>query len=121
MNRLKFKTAGKLPIILEDSLEYTPILKKENWRMSTCNRLDLQTLGSSTGYDAQKSPRPLFCKWDQIALVWVQTIRELSMAYPYNNNRHTVIPIAHALMPTSEIASVNSAHGWFFTSGDQNG
>jgi hypothetical protein len=24
-NRLKFKTAGKLPIILEASIEYTPI------------------------------------------------------------------------------------------------
>ena len=48
MNRLKFiKTAGKLPIILERSEDYTPILVKENWRMSTwCNQLDLQTRGS---------------------------------------------------------------------------
>ena len=45
-DRLKLKTAGKLPIILEESIEYTSILIKENQRMSTCNRLDLQTLGS---------------------------------------------------------------------------
>ena len=46
-NRLKFKTAEKLPIILEEPMEYTPILIiKENRRMPTCNRLELQTLGS---------------------------------------------------------------------------
>ena len=46
MNRLKFKTARKLPIILEEFIEIYPNLIKENRRMSTCNRLDLQTLGS---------------------------------------------------------------------------
>ena len=45
-NRLKFKTAGKLPIVSEEFKEHTPILMKQNRRMSTCNRLDLQTLGS---------------------------------------------------------------------------
>ena len=45
-DRLKFKTIGKLPIILEECIEYTPIVMKENRRMSTCNRLDLITLGS---------------------------------------------------------------------------
>jgi hypothetical protein len=45
-NRLKFKIAGKLAIILEEFIEYTPNLIKENRRMSTCNRLDVQTLGS---------------------------------------------------------------------------
>ena len=45
-NRLKFKTVGKLPIDLEEYMEYTPYLIKENQRLSTCNRLDLQTLGS---------------------------------------------------------------------------
>ena len=44
-NRLKFKTTGQLPIILEEFIEYTPILMKENRTMSTCNRLDLQILG----------------------------------------------------------------------------
>ena len=45
-NRLKFKTAGELLIILEEFIEYTPNLIKGNWRMSIYNRLDLQTLGS---------------------------------------------------------------------------
>ena len=46
-NRLKFKTSGKLPIILEEFIEeYTPNLINENQRMSTCNQLDLQSLGS---------------------------------------------------------------------------
>ena len=46
-NRLKFiKTAGKLPIIVEEFYRIFPNLIKENWRMSTCNQLDLQTLGS---------------------------------------------------------------------------
>ena len=58
-NRLKFKTAGKLPIILEESIEYTQNSVKGNRRMSTCNRLDLQTLGISTDY-AKKSPEHWF-------------------------------------------------------------
>ena len=45
-NRLKFKTAGKLPIILEEFYSMYPNLIKENLRMWTCHRLDLQTLGS---------------------------------------------------------------------------
>ena len=45
-NRLKFKTTWKLPIILEEFHRIYPNLLKENRRMSTCNRLDLQTLGS---------------------------------------------------------------------------
>ena len=39
-NRLKFKTAGKLPIILEEFIEYKRRMS------STCNRLELQALGS---------------------------------------------------------------------------
>ena len=46
-NRLKFKTAGKLPIILEEFIEYTPILIQGTRRMWTCNQLDLPTLGWS--------------------------------------------------------------------------
>ena len=45
-NRLKFKTAGNLPINLEEFYRIYPNLIKESWTMSTCNRLDLQTLGS---------------------------------------------------------------------------
>ena len=46
------KTAGKLPIIQEEFIEEDrrrrryPNLIKENRGLSTCNRLDLQTLGS---------------------------------------------------------------------------
>ena len=50
-NRLTFiKTSGGiLPIILEESIEeYTSNEWKPNRKMSTCNRLDLQTLGSQT-------------------------------------------------------------------------
>ena len=46
-NRLKFKTtAGKLPIILRKTYRIYPNTIKDNWRMSTYNRLDLQTLRS---------------------------------------------------------------------------
>ena len=46
-NLLKFKTAGKSPIILEEFIkEYPPHLLKETPRMSRCSQLDLQTLGS---------------------------------------------------------------------------
>ena len=41
-NWLKLKTAGKLAIVLEEFIKYALIY----WRMSTCNRLNLQTLGS---------------------------------------------------------------------------
>ena len=44
--RLKLKTAGKLPIILEEFDRIFFNLIKENRRMSTCNWLDLQTLVS---------------------------------------------------------------------------
>ena len=46
-NRLKFKSAGKSPVIIEEFIEYTPIQERKTRRMSTCNQLDLQiTLGS---------------------------------------------------------------------------
>ena len=40
-NQLMFKTAGKLPIILEEFCRRYPNLIKEDRIMSTCNRLDL--------------------------------------------------------------------------------
>jgi hypothetical protein len=62
MNRLslrdnwwKFKTAGKLPIILEEFTEYTPPFNKGNQRMSTCKPVGLTKTRISTDY-AQKSP-----------------------------------------------------------------
>ena len=46
-NRLRFKTSGELPITLEELMEYTSNqYRKTEGSMSTCNRLDLQTLGS---------------------------------------------------------------------------
>ena len=62
---LKFKTAGKLPIILEEFMEYTPIYWRKTGGCPTCNRLDLQTLTRiSTDYNAQKSP------WSLLLLPW---------------------------------------------------
>ena len=40
-NRLSFKTSGELPIVLEESVEYVSNEWKQNQKMSTCNRLDL--------------------------------------------------------------------------------
>ena len=45
-SRLKFKTAGKLPIILEEFIRIFPSLIKESRTMPTCSRLDLPTVGS---------------------------------------------------------------------------
>ena len=45
-NQLKFETSGELPIILEDSIEYTSNEWKQNRKMSTCDRLGLESLGS---------------------------------------------------------------------------
>ena len=47
-NRLKLETSGELLIILEESIqEYTSNEWKQNQKMmSTCNRLDLESLGS---------------------------------------------------------------------------
>ena len=45
-NRLKFMTAGELPIIFREIYRIYSNLIKENRRMSTYNWLDLQTLGS---------------------------------------------------------------------------
>jgi hypothetical protein len=57
-DRLKFRTAEKLLIILRGIYRIYPNLTKENRRMSTCNRLNLQTLGSQPVY-AQKPPLSL--------------------------------------------------------------
>ena len=46
-NRWKFETSGILPIALEESIEDTSTERKyQNRKMSTCNRLDLESLGS---------------------------------------------------------------------------
>ena len=45
-NWLKFENSGELPIILEESMEYTSNELKGNRKMSTCDPLDLESLGS---------------------------------------------------------------------------
>ena len=56
-NWLKFiKSSGELPIIFEESLEYALNEWKRNRNMSTCNRLDLESLGSWPTLYAQKLP-----------------------------------------------------------------
>ena len=45
-SRLKFKAAENHRSFLKNYSRIYPTLMKENRRMSTCNRLDLQTLGS---------------------------------------------------------------------------
>ena len=66
-NRSKFKTAGKLPVMHFGGIyRICPNLMKENRRMWTCNRLDVQTLGS----------QPVMPKnlpdhwWNRIDLSW---------------------------------------------------
>ena len=61
-NRSKLETSGALPIILEESLQYTSLNEwKQNRKMSTCNRLGSESLGSWPTLYAQKlTSRPLF-------------------------------------------------------------
>jgi hypothetical protein len=67
-NRLKFRIVGILPIILEECIyRIYPNFVKENRRMSTSNRLDLQNTRISTDGYAQKSPRTvlgIIIGWD---------------------------------------------------------
>ena len=53
-NWLKFKISGNLPIILEESIEYTSNEWKQNRKMSTCDCLDLESLASWPTLYAQK-------------------------------------------------------------------
>ena len=55
-NRFEFKTSGCLPIILEEFRGIYLKLMKKNQKMSTCNQLDLATLGSQP-VNAQKPPQ----------------------------------------------------------------
>ena len=45
-NQLKWETSGGLPITLEESREYASNELKQHRKMSTCKRLDLESLGS---------------------------------------------------------------------------
>ena len=45
-NRLKFKTSRELPVMLGESIEYTSNEWKQTRKMSTCTRLDLESVGS---------------------------------------------------------------------------
>ena len=66
-NRLKFKTRGELPTILEESIEYyTSNELERNRKMSTRNRLDLESLGSWPTLYAQKRPGDCCDPWSYI-------------------------------------------------------
>jgi hypothetical protein len=65
-NQLKFKTARKLPIILEESTEYTQFNKGKAEHVHS-NRLDLQTLGSRL-IMPKKSPQSL-CELHEIHIL----------------------------------------------------
>ena len=60
-NRFAFKTFGKLPIVLGGIYRIHFKLITKNRKMSTCNRLILETLRILTNY-AQKPPRTLILK-----------------------------------------------------------
>ena len=80
-NRLKFKTSGELPIVLEEYVEeYTLNEWKQHRKMSTCNRLDLESLGSwptlPNRLEQSKSPRMEYkCAWWGISL-WSKLFRK---------------------------------------------
>ena len=58
-NWLKLENSGELPIILEESIEYTSNEWKRNRKLSTCNhRLDLESLGSWPTLYAPKTNFP---------------------------------------------------------------
>ena len=55
-NQLKLETLGGLRIVLEESIERASNERKQNRKMTTCNRLDLELLGSWPTLYAQKLP-----------------------------------------------------------------
>ena len=58
-NRLKFKTSRELPIILEESIEYTSKERKhQNWKMSTCKPVGFTITRILTNYNNSKSNFP---------------------------------------------------------------
>ena len=88
-NWLKFKIAGKLLIVLEGFIEYTPKLLKENRRMWTCNRLDLQTLESQPvmpknvpDHCSELGPAPPFPPMRVLEVLWsraLSLVREVAL------------------------------------------
>ena len=91
-NRLKFKTSQNLPIVLEEPIEYTSNERKhQNRKMSTCNRLDLESLGSWPTLYAQKllghypQPTPTWSK--QYSIMWVSPWPWVMYSVPLNTIR----------------------------------
>jgi hypothetical protein len=58
-NMVEIQDCSKITNHFRGMHRICPNLMKENRRMSTCNRLDLQTLGSQPIICAQKYPRSL--------------------------------------------------------------
>jgi hypothetical protein len=87
-------SAGKLAIILEECIEYNyPSFIKEQQRMSTCNRLDLQTLRMSTDC-AQKSPRSLWLIMPKyLPQNSPRTLNETHPVFPGHRSSDTKAPL----------------------------
>ena len=58
-NQLKFKTSRHLPIVLDEMNGMNLKLAKKHWNITTCNRLDLETMGNVLIDYAQKFPQAL--------------------------------------------------------------
>ena len=56
LNRLRFKTSGKLPIILEEDCRIYPQTIKKCQKTTTCNRLDLGSTMILIDYTQKSSP-----------------------------------------------------------------
>ena len=84
-NQLKFEISGELSIILEKSAEeYTSNEWQQNWKMSTCNRLDLESLGSwptmPKNFPGSDSDPPLVAlKWIARYLVQIESNNKIAL------------------------------------------
>ena len=62
-NRLRFKISEEVPVILAECRECTSNLWRKHWKMSICNRLDLETCTRISTNLCQKSPLTLMTVW----------------------------------------------------------
>ena len=91
-NRLKFKTLEKLPINLEKNLRIYLKLIKKNQKITTCNQLDLETLGSWP-----IMPKNLFGHRMNDCLQWVLMHRKTSL--PHDGYLFSYMPISSLHVP----------------------
>ena len=100
-HRLKFKTAGKITNRFRVIQRTYPNFVKENRRMSTRNRFDLQTHSDLNRFSTQKSPRSLW---------------QLQSSLNHTSPSSTKLDLSSALTPSlpshSSITGVWSPGGW---------